>query len=222
MDRLSRPQLVAYALVALAVLALGGRWLSGGAGRTSGAAGAGAEPFGPAGDETALDGPGTGEAPADPGGVSVEDAPAAAVVVHVAGAVRRPGVYRLRGDARVRDAVGRAGGATRRGDPNAINLAATVQDGAQIVVPRRAPAGGAAAAPGSAAAAGAQAPAAPVNLNTASSEELQTLDGVGPATAASIIEYREQNGGFRTVDDLDQVPGIGPKTMEALRDRVAV
>jgi competence protein ComEA len=144
--------------------------------------------------------------------------PSRAAIVHVAGAVRRPGVYRLDAGARVRDAVRRAGGAAARGDVNAINLAALVQDGAQVVVPRRAPVSAGAALPGPAGAA----PAAPVNLNSATAEELQTLDGVGPATAADILEYRTQNGGFRSVDDLDQVPGIGPKTMEALRDKVVV
>lgn len=205
MPSVPRPQLVSYAVVAVAILVLGGRWL---AARGDGE-------------------PATAAAPAaaakDPAPVKVEERAPPRVLVHVAGAVRRPGVYRLPGDARVRDAVERAGGARDGGDPNAINLAAVLQDGAQVVVPRRAPAAAGAAA--SAAGAGApppEAPAAPVNLNTASAEELQTLDGVGPATAAAILEYRTQQGGFRTVDDLDQVPGIGPKTMAALRDSVTV
>jgi competence protein ComEA len=154
------------------------------------------------------------------GGEPSVSRPSHAAIVHVAGAVRRPGVYRLAAGARARDAVRRAGGATAKGDANAINLAAVVQDGAQVLVPRRAAAaaGAVAVSPGGAPAA----PAAPVNLNSATAEELQTLDGVGPATAADIIDYRTQNGGFRSVDDLDQVPGIGPKTMEALRDKVVV
>lgn len=204
MAQLPRSQLVAYAVIAVAVLVLGGRWLSRGSAE---------EPSAPAYGPTST-------APATSGAPEVAE-PSGAAIVHVAGAVRRPGVYRLGAQARVKDAVARAGGATRHGDVNAINLAALVQDGSQVVVPRRVQA---AAVAGAAAPAGADAavPAAPVNLNSATAEELQTLDGVGPATAADIIEYRTQNGGFRSVDDLDQVPGIGPKTMEALRDKVVV
>ena len=206
MPSVSRPQLVSYAVIVVAVLVLGGRWLA-----TRG----GGEPAAA-----------TARVAKEPAPVEVEERAPPRVLVHVAGAVRRPGVYRLPGDARVRDAVQRAGGAGNGGDPNAINLAAVLQDGAQVIVPHRAPAvDGTVAAPGAAAAAGdgaAAAPAAPVNLNTATSEELQTLDGVGPATAAAILDYRTQQGGFRSVEDLDQVPGIGPKTMEALRDSVTV
>jgi competence protein ComEA len=142
-------------------------------------------------------------------------------LVHVAGAVVRPGVYRLPAGARVRDAVARAGGPTAKGDANAINLAAQVQDGVQIVVPRR---GVATAAVSGAAASGAAggAPAAPVNLNTATLEQLDTLDGIGPVTAQAILAYRSEHGGFRSVEDLGQVSGIGPKTLEALRDKVSV
>jgi competence protein ComEA len=202
MAQLPRSQLVAYVVIAVAVLVLGGRWLSRGSAQQSAAA-------------PVVEGSAAASGDASP--PSIEE-PSRAAIVHVAGAVRRPGVYRLDAGARVRDAVRRAGGAAARGDVNAINLAALVQDGAQVVVPRRAPVSAGAALPGPAGAA----PAAPVNLNSATAEELQTLDGVGPATAADILEYRTQNGGFRTVDDLDQVPGIGPKTMEALRDKVVV
>lgn len=192
MAQLPRSQLAAYAVIVLAVLVLGGRWLARG------------QPVPPPASAVQ-------KAAVRP---AVEQ-PSRSAVVHVAGAVRRPGVYRLAAGARVRDALRRAGGATSRADANAINLAAPVQDGVQVVVPRR-------AASVAAVASGAPAATAPVNLNTASAEELQTLDGVGPATAADILEYRSQQGGFRSVDDLDQVPGIGPKTMEALRDKVVV
>jgi competence protein ComEA len=137
---------------------------------------------------------------------------AGGVVVHVAGAVRRPGVYRLRSGARVRDAVARAGGAGRGADPGAVNLAAKVADGQQVVVPRRTP-----AAPGGPAA---TSTAGPVSLNAATAEQLDGLDGVGPATAAKIIAWRTQHGGFASVDDLAQVPGIGPKKLEALRPQL--
>jgi competence protein ComEA len=144
------------------------------------------------------------------------------LVVHVVGAVRRPGLYRLRSGARIADAVRRAGGTTRKADLEAINLAAPVEDGLQVVVPRRvppAPAG----APGAAAPGDAAAPAAsgPVHLNTASLEQLDTLPGVGPVTAQKIVDWRQTHGAFTSVDDLDAIPGIGPARLEQLRDLVA-
>lgn len=209
MAHVTRSQLAAYAVIAVAVLVLGGRWLARGTTQSAAPRAPAVEAAGPGGVPKAPD---------------VEEPPRA-VLVHVAGAVRRPGVYRVGAGARVRDAVRRAGGATRQGDANAVNLAALVQDGAQVVIPRRVAAvvAGAGGLPATGAADPAGVVAAPpVNLNAATPEELQTLDGVGPATAADIIEYRTQQGGFRSVDDLDQVPGIGPKTMEALRDKVVV
>ena len=136
------------------------------------------------------------------------------VMVHVAGAVRRPGVYRLRSGARVDDAVRLAGGARRRADLTQVNLAQELEDGRQVIVPLR-PGGG---SPG-AVVAGAPA-AGPVNLNTATLEQLDALDGIGPVTAQSILDFREENGGFSSVEQLDQVPGIGEATMTALRDKV--
>jgi competence protein ComEA len=141
------------------------------------------------------------------------------VVVHVVGAVRRPGLYRLREGSRIADALARAGGATRKADLTVVNLAAPLSDGVQVVVPKRPPPGAAAvpAAGGAAAAA----PAGPVHLNTATLEQLDALPGVGPVTAQKILDYREQNGGFASVDELDAVPGIGPARMEQLREAVA-
>jgi competence protein ComEA len=212
MPEISRSQLLAYALAALVVVVLGVRFMQrqGQAG-TPEAAAATATPARSAGT--------------DSGAVRIERKRAHAQVVHVAGAVRRPGVYRLPGGARVEEAIRRAGGPRAGADVNAINLAARLADGQQVVVPRRAtaaanaPGGGAPPAPAAAAAAGG-ASGAPVSLNSATAEQLDTLDGVGPATASRIIEFRTQNGGFGSVDDLAQVPGIGPKRMEALRGQV--
>jgi competence protein ComEA len=138
------------------------------------------------------------------------------VVVHVVGAVRRPGLYRLEDGSRIADAVRRAGGATRRAELALVNLAAPVADGAQVVVPRRADPADAPPSPG----AGAATPAAKVSLNRATPEELDTLPGVGPATAQKIVAYRQEHGAIASVDELDAVPGIGPARLEQLRELV--
>lgn len=137
-------------------------------------------------------------------------APQRELVVHVVGAVRRPGLYRLREGSRVADAVRRAGGATRKADTSLVNLAAPLVDGSQIVVPRR----------GSAAAAAAGGASGPVSLSSATLEQLDALPGLGPTTAQRIIDYREQHGPFRSVDELDAVPGFGPARVEQLRELV--
>lgn len=145
------------------------------------------------------------------------------VVVDVSGAVKRPGVYQLTTTDRVEDALQRAGGPTRRADLTALNRAAKLEDGRQILVPIRGRPATAAAPPasGGGGETGA-APSGPINLNTATLEQLDTLDGVGPATAQKIIEYREQHNGFETVDELDQVSGIGEKRLATLREKVTV
>ena len=140
--------------------------------------------------------------------------PSSRVVVDVVGAVRRPGLYRLRQGSRIADAVARAGGATDKADLAQVNLAAPLADGEQVVVPRR----GAPGAVGGGSSTGA--PAGPVQLSTATLEQLDTLPGVGPATAQKILDYREKHGAFSSVDELDAVPGIGPKRLEQLRELV--
>ena len=198
MPALPRSQLAGYAVLAVLCLALGGRWLA------KRAATPEAKPPG-------------GSAAGAPARVQVrQDGGGRAALVHVAGAVRRPGVYRVPAGGRVQDAIRCAGGATRKANLDAINLAAPVQDGVQIVVP------GAVAAGAGVAAAGAAGGAAggPINLNTATEEQLETLDGVGPAIAGKIIDYRKQHGGFRSVEDLTQVSGIGPKRLAALKGKV--
>jgi competence protein ComEA len=146
---------------------------------------------------------------------AVVEAPAApAALVHVTGEVRRPGVYRLAAGARANEAIRRAGGPTRRADLSALNLAAPVQDGQQVLIPRRAPAGGAAAAGDGASGGGS------VSLSSATAADLEALDGIGPTLAGRIVEWRRSHGGFSSVDQLMDVPGIGPARLEALRDRV--
>ena len=141
------------------------------------------------------------------------------MLVHVAGAVRRPGVYALRTGDRVDDAVRRAGGATRKADLGGLNLAAEVEDGRQVLVPVRAGAPGAGAA---ASAAAAPAEGQPVNVNTATLEQLDGLTGVGPITAQKILDAREERGGFGSIEELGEIPGIGEKRLATLREEVTL
>ena len=142
-------------------------------------------------------------------------------LVHVAGEVRKPGVYRVGGDTRVIQAVRVAGGPTRDADLTHLNLAAPLVDGQQVVVPARPRAGAAGAGGGGAGGAGGSgtsgAGGGPVSLSSATAADLEALDGVGPALAARIVAWRDSHGGFSSVDALDEVPGIGPARMEALR-----
>jgi competence protein ComEA len=145
----------------------------------------------------------------------VAEAPARAIlVVHVAGEVRRPGLYRLRDGARIADAVRRSGGALRGADLTAVNLAAPLVDGIQILVPAKA------TSSPSSGSADTGFPTGPVSLSSATVEELDVLPGVGPITAQKIVDYRTEHGPFAAVDDLDAVPGIGPTRIEQLRDLV--
>ena len=144
------------------------------------------------------------------------------IVVDVSGAVRRPGVYRFDHGRRVIDAIRRAGGATGDALASAINRAALLADGQQVVVPSRAGTG-ASSGNGSGAVAGESGTAAaepPISLGTATQEQLEQIEGIGPVTAESILEFRDSQGGVSSVDELDQVSGIGPVTMEALRARL--
>jgi competence protein ComEA len=190
-SELSRSQIAVYGAVAVALLLLGVRAIhaEGSGGGTTSFSSGGAEGF------------------------HISSGAGPDVVVDVTGAVARPGVYRLPAGARVTDAVERAGGATDAATLEAINLAARLADGQQVIVPREGPGA-------TAAAAGIAADDAPISLGAATLEQLDTIDGIGPVTAQKIVEYREQHGGLASVEQLDQVSGIGPATMESLRARL--
>lgn len=134
------------------------------------------------------------------------------LVVHVVGAVRRAGLFRLPEGARVADALTRAGGPTTRADLSLVNLAAPLADGQQVVVPRRGPPGSAPAGP--------PATGVKVSLAMATVEQLDELPGIGPVTAQKIVDWRASHGPLRSVEDLDAIPGIGPARVEQLRDLV--
>jgi competence protein ComEA len=124
--------------------------------------------------------------------------------------VRRPGLYTLAAGTRVDDALAAAGGATPRADVTAVNLAAPLADGEQVVVPVR----------GAAGAAGGGAGSAIVDLNSATAEQLDSLPGIGPSTAAKIVAYRQQHGAFHSLAELDAVSGIGPSKLAELKGLV--
>lgn len=192
-------------------------------------------PTGTGGPETATGPDGGGGAAAGaaggPGGAVAEPPEQAPLLVAAAGAVARPGVYELPAGARVDDLVLAAGGLGPDADGDRVNLAAPVADGERVWVPRTGEteqpevvAGTGTAPPPPAAPGGSGEEAAPalIELNTATAEELETLPGVGPATSASIIAYRDENGGFSSVDELLEVSGIGPAKLEAVRELVSV
>jgi competence protein ComEA len=191
---LSRSQLIVYGAVAVALLLVGARALRADGGSAAAEAGVAGEP-------------------ARSSGLSVEVG-GGDIVVDVSGAVSRPGVYRMPGGARVVDAIERAGGPVAAAALEAINRAARLTDGQQIVVPARGAAVAAAPVAGTAAAAG------PIGLGSATVEQLDTIDGIGPVTAQKIVEYRDQHGGLASIEQLDDVSGIGPATMESLRARL--
>ncbi len=145
-----------------------------------------------------------------------QPAMAATVTVHVVGEVRRPGVYELAGGSRAIDAIDAAGGLLGAADQSAVNLARVVADGEQISVARQ----GAGGSAGGSANPSTGVRSGKIDLNTATEAQLDTLPGVGPATASKIVSDRNENGPFRTVDDLLRVPGIGPSKFDALKDLV--
>ncbi len=192
---LSRSQVFVYGAVAIALLLIGARAI-----RAEGSGGS----FEP---------PAAAAASAD-GGLTIASG-GSDLVVDVAGAVQNPGVYRLPAGSRVVDALARAGGPSRGAMLEAINRAARLVDGQQVVVPERTP-----GAPAASGVPGLPAEAGPISLGSATVEQLDTIDGIGPVTAQKIVEYRDQHGGLASVDQLDEVSGIGPATMESLRARL--
>jgi len=154
----------------------------------------------------------------------------AEVVVHVAGAVKRAGLYRLPPNSRVADAIEQAGGANKHADLDALNLAEPLHDGQKIHVPRkgetRTPAVSSTPLPheprSASPAVATAAPLFPINLNTATAEQLEAIPGIGPVLAQRIIEYRQVHGKFQSVDELLEVRGIGPKRLEDMRSYVTV
>jgi competence protein ComEA len=194
MPELSRSQVLVYGAVAIALLLVGARAI-----RAEGSGGA--APFS------------VTSAGADAGGSGIRiESGGSDLVVDVAGAVRRPGVYRLPAGARVVDAIERAGGPEGEALLEGINRAARLSDGQQVVVPLSGASG-----PLATVAAG---EAGPISLGSATLEQLDTIEGIGPVTAQKIVEFRRQLGGLASVEQLDEVSGIGPATMESLRARL--
>lgn len=188
MGGLSRAQIAVSAALGIVLLLLGIGAVRG--------AGASTEPQGARLASSPVGSGGVGGGPGD-------------LVVHVAGAVEKPGVYRLPAGARVTDAIKRADGATAGAEPDGLNLAARLVDGQQVVVPAKGePPADAAATEG------------PISLGGAEAADLEEIDGIGPVTAEKIIAFRDERGGVGSIEELDAVSGIGPATLEALADRL--
>jgi competence protein ComEA len=210
---LSRTQIVVYGAIAVALLLVGAEAIRGEGRGSSGGEGTTWSDYGDGGSSS---GGGETESNGESGPGEFElSGQAGDVVVDVTGAVARPGVYRLPAGSRVTDAVERAGGAAPKAQLEAINLAARLADGQQVVVPERGPAGAAAVGVGAG-----DSEDGPISLGSASVEQLDTIDGIGPVTAADIVQFRDEHGGLASVEQLDRISGIGPATMEALRARL--
>jgi competence protein ComEA len=197
MVSIGKPLLVVYIAAALAIALIGARYLN-----------SAGEPGDSRVEASFVPGTGTSDG-SDARGSPSASTSARRLVLHVTGAVRRPGLVKVRDGDRVGDAIQLAGGAARGADLTAVNLAMRVADGQQVVVPTR--------RTGAAIGAGASAGGGPISLNAATIEQLDTLEGVGPGLAGRIVAERERRGGFRSVDDLSDVPGIGEKRLESLR-----
>ncbi len=190
---LSRGQVIAWSLAGLAVLALGAGYL-----------------------RSYLSGPQPETATTIT--ISTRESQPARIKIHIVGAVARPGLYEANSGDRVDDALRLAGGPTAAADLAQINLAAKIADGQQLVVPEK---GSLSAAAGASPSSLSSAKPA-VNLNSATLDQLTQLDGVGPKTAQKIIAYRESHGGFKSVEELMQVPGIGEAKFNQIKDQLSI
>ena len=203
MSSLSRRQIIVWSLTGFIILAIGAGYLRG---------------------HLAPSGPGA--ATAITIAARTEAGDDASLKIHVVGAVARPGLYEAQPGSRVADAVTLAGGATPDANLSMINLAAKLADGQQVAVPRKGAPGGAASGAGldgtAGGAAEAASPSNPVNLNSATAAQLDSLDGIGPKTAQKIIEYRDAHGGFRSIDELLEVPGIGQAKLDQIKEELTL
>jgi competence protein ComEA len=189
MPQISRGRALAYIALLLAALTFAGRF--------------------------AFSSQGGNEQVLQPAVVRAEPAPARKLLVHVVGAVRAPGLYRLDEGSRIDDAITAAGGPRPKAALDLVNLASPVADGQQVLVPVRGREG--ATAPGSQPGA---TPTERVHLNTATLEQLDALPGIGPITAQKILDYRTEHGAFSSIEELDAVPGIGPARLAELSKQV--
>jgi competence protein ComEA len=204
LDTLSRAELVGLIAVVVVTMAGAGLWFQRSLPRPVQIAASGSPLPQASGSPGAVQR--SGATPASPSGTPL--------IVDVTGMVRRPGVYEFQPGDRVIDAVDRAGGALAHADLTLINLAAPLTDGQQVVVPRQ---GG--GAPGTVTAPDGT---SVVNINTADAAALEALPGIGEVLAAAIVQYRDQHGPFTSIDQLQDVSGIGPATFEDIKDQVTV
>jgi competence protein ComEA len=217
LDQLSRGELVGLAVVVVVTLAGVGFWYTRSLPRPIDVSAPAGVSGLPAAGGTGASAAGVPVASGAPGVPSASGA-SVPLIVDVTGQVRRPGVYEFATGDRVIDAIQRAGGAMANAELAALNLAAPLTDGSQIVVPKR----GAAPAGSAPAPTGVSGSGALVNINTATAAELETLSGIGEVLAATIVEYRTENGPFTSVDQLVDVSGIGEATLEEIRGQVTI
>lgn len=214
LSMLSRRELVGLAIVVAVTLAAGGLWYVRSLPKPVEVASA------PGSSQSAFGSPVPGVSGATGAEVGPSATPGVSLFVHVAGWVRKPGVYEFHEGDRVIDALQAAGGERRGASLDGLNLAAPLTDGSQILVPERQRAS-AVPVPGTSPGA-VPGDESIVNVNTADATQLETLPGIGEVLAQTIIDHRTENGPFASVDDLEDVSGIGPATLEEIRDLVQV
>lgn len=217
------PARLIVSAVSVAVVAVGVVWLVRAPAPTTEAG----LPFSPTVADSAQQGSPAAATLPPPPTVVATTVPTGPAFVHVAGAVAQPGVYEMGADARVHTAIAAAGGASPTADLDGLNLAASIADGQRIYVPQHGEVDPASVPSGpiSSSSAGDDHtgdPDAAIDLNAATASQLEALPGIGPATAAAIVDDRDRHGPFAAVSDLERVPGIGPAKLAAIADRVTV